>query len=113
MLNGFKERLQTSQQHLSNIRKEMVLMKSADRLTKDKHLDYYLDIHDLLPHSKKTCLAIIKLAALLSTPYEGKHDIRIKINKCNDVLVNLHTKEELNSINYNQILYKARGRASY
>lgn len=113
MLNGFKERLQTSQQHLSNIRKEMVLMKSSDRLTKDKHLDYYLDIHDLLPHSKKTCLAIIKLSALLSTPYEGKHDIRIKINKCNDVLVNLHTKEELDSIKYNQILYKARGRATY
>ncbi|KPL95735.1 response regulator [Vibrio sp. L5-1] len=113
MLNGFKERLQTSQQQLSNIRKEMILMKSLDRLTKDKQLDYYLDIHNLLPHSKKTCLAIIKLSALLSTPYEGKHDIRIKINKCNDVLVNLYTKEELSSLNYNQILYKARGRATY
>lgn len=113
MLNSFKERLQASQQHLSNIRKEMVLMKSSDRLTKDSHIDYYLDIHDLLPHSKNTCLAIIKLSALLSTPYEGKHDIRIKINKCNDVLVNLYTQEELNSINYNQILHRARSLATY
>ena len=113
MINGLKERLATSQRRLSEIRQQIVSMKSNQSLTTTKHLGHYLDIHDVLPHSKKTCLAILKLSSRLTTPYEGKHDIRTKINQCNDLMINLHTKEELNSINYNQTIYKARGRTAY
>ncbi|MFM2642770.1 response regulator [Vibrio chagasii] len=113
MFNSLKARLHTSHQRLSEIRKQIVSLKATKDLTREKHLEHYLDIHDVLPHSKKTCLAVVKLSSMLPTPYQGEYDIRLKLNQCNDVLMNLHTKEELNSINYNQTLYKARGRATF
>lgn len=113
MINGMKERLQISQQRLSEIRKQIVLMKSNGNLTRNSHLDCYLGIHDVLPNSKKTCLSIIKLSSLLSAPYEGEYDIRAKLSQCNNVVTNLHTRDELNLMNYNQTFYKARGRATY
>ncbi|MGR4988145.1 response regulator [Vibrio rotiferianus] len=105
MLKSLELRLQESQSKIQVIRNAISTQKSIQTSELSGHFDYYFQLHDLLPNSKKICLAIMRLTSLRSFEYTGKYNFYRKLDACNKVLKSLLTSDDERRLNYNQ-MYK-------
>ncbi|EGQ8275775.1 response regulator [Vibrio parahaemolyticus] len=108
MLKSLEVRLQESQTKIEQIRRQITAQKSISTSSITPHFDRYFQLHDLLPHSKKICLAIVRLASLRPFEYRGEYAIYRKLEHCDRVIRNLCDNRELQSIKYNNMYQYAK-----
>ncbi len=109
MFRTLELRLQRSQQQVLEIRESITSLRTISKSEISPHLDRYFELHELLPHSKKVCLAIVRLAAQSPFEYSGEYQIYQKLDACNRVLKHLCSSDELKCINYVQVYKNAKG----
>ncbi|EKO3828917.1 response regulator [Vibrio harveyi] len=107
MAKSFEYRLQESQKKINEIRYKISNKTSISKSRLGDHLDYYFQLQELLPYSKKISLAIIKFAALHQLEYKGRFRAHEKLVICNHVIENLSKRDELLEIDYDNLFKRA------
>lgn len=108
MAKSLEQRLQYSQKRINEIKLKISNRASISKSELSSHLDYYFQLQELLPNSRKISLAIIKFAALHPFLYEGKFKVHEKLFNSNHVVENLMTYQELRDMNYATIYKQAK-----
>lgn len=108
MLKSLETRLQQSQMQVVEIRKDIASLTTISKSAISAHLDRYFQLHELLPNSKKICLAIIRLASQSPFEYKGEFEVYRKIDACDRVIKSLCDNDEIKRLNYLQIYKLAK-----
>lgn len=108
MLKSMEMRFHASQEKIDKLRTKITAQKSITTSELSQHLDLYFSLHELLPYSKKVCLAMIKIASFRAFKYDGDYLIYQKLEQCDRIIRNLYHREELLAIKYDEIYRRAK-----